>query len=108
MGLASVASGTKTTEIGTEQSLTQQTGVGIYVLLVDTDEMLAGDTLIVRVKTRHPDDASVKTALKDIYTDAQSEPHKYTIPVAIDTEIVCTIEQSTGIVIDCLWNLLRA
>lgn len=108
MGIVSVASGLQPATLDTEHSLSQQTGVGIYVLVVDTAELAGGDTVEVRVKTRCVASGTVKTAYLDTYTDAQPEPHKYSVPVPIDHEIICTIKQTLGVARTFPWNLLRA
>lgn len=108
MGLVSVAKGTQVTIISTEHSLTQQTGIGIYVLVVDSSEMLAGDILTLRIKTKSQTGASSKTAYEIVHADAQAAPNKYSVPVPVDTEIICTLTQTAGTARSFPWNLLRA
>lgn len=108
MGLVSAASGSQTATIGTEHSLTQQTGVGIYVLLVNTTAMIAGDTLILRIKTKRSFGDSSIIAYSYTFIDAQDEPHKYSVPVPVDTEIICTLQQTAGVGRAFPWKLLRA
>jgi hypothetical protein len=107
MGLVSSASGSQLSVINTEHSLSQKTGIGIYVLVVDTSAMEAGDTVEVRIKTKCISSGTVKIAYLDIYSDVQDEPHKYSVPVPVDLEIICTIKQTTGTGKTFPWNLLR-
>lgn len=109
MGLVAAASGSLTAQVNTEHSLTQQTNkVGIYVLLVDTGNMAAGDSLTLKIKTMRSGGDQVKTAYAYTYTDAQTEPQKYSVPVPVDTEIICTLEQTAGTGRVYPWKLLRA
>lgn len=108
MGLVSAANGSQAAAIGTEHSLTQQTGIGIYVLLVNTSAMQAGDTLVLKIKTKRSASDSSVTAYSYTFTDAQTEPHKYSVPVPVDTEIICTLQQTAGTGRAYPWKLLRA
>lgn len=108
--MLSVASGTQTATIDTEHSLTTQTGVGVYVLVVDTANMQAGDSLTVRVKTKYGSGGQLRLVDggEKIFADVQDAPNKYSIPVPVDTEIVCTLTQTAGTGRDYPWSLLRA
>lgn len=108
MGLQSTASGSQLTVINTEHSLSSKTGLGIYVLAVDLNTMEAGDTVEIRIKTKCIETGTVKVAYTNVYNDVQTEPHKYSVPVPIDQEIVCTLNQTTGVARTFPWNLLRA
>jgi hypothetical protein len=108
MGLLSIAHGDQTAVISTEHSLTQQTGIGIYVLLVDTTNMLVGDTMFLRIKTKRLSTGVSTTAYKTEIIGEQTEPHKYSIPVPVDIEIICTLIQTTGTGRVFPWKLLRA
>lgn len=108
MGLVSAANGSQTATINTEHSLTQQTGIGIYVLLVNTSVMQAGDSLTLRIKTKRSVGDSSVTAYTYTFSDVQAEPHKYSVPVPVDTEIICTLQQTAGTGRVFPWKLLRA
>jgi len=108
MGLQSTAFGSQLAVIGSEHALTSKTGLGIYVLAVDLNAMEAGDTVELRLKTKCIATGTVKVAYLDSYTDVQAAPHKYSVPVPIDHEIVCTLTQTTGVARTFPWNLLRA
>jgi len=107
MGLVAVANGEQVATVNTEHSLTQQTGIGIYVLLVDTVGMQAGDTLVIRLKTKLGSSSSSQTAYTFTFNDVQDEPNKYSVPVPIDTEIICTLQQTAGSSRTFPWKLLR-
>jgi len=107
MAVISVTKGTQTTIVGNEHSLTQQANVGIYVLVLDLYAMQIGDTVISRIYTKHAIGGVSHVFQKITYSDVQETPNKYSIPVPIDAEIICTVEQTTGLGIDIPWNLLR-
>lgn len=108
MGLIAAANGSQTATINTEHSLSQQTGIGIYVLLVNTAAMASGDALTLKIKTKRSTGDAIQTAYVYSFTDAQTEPHKYSVPVPVDTEIVCTLTQTAGTGRAFPWKLLRA
>lgn len=108
MAIVAAASGSQAATIGTEHSLSQQTGVGIYVLLVDTSAMQAGDALTLKLKTKRSAGDSSVVAYSYSYNDAQTEPNKYSVPVPVDTEIICTLTQTAGTGRTYPWKLLRA
>lgn len=107
MALVSIGSGTQTAILASEHALAQSSGIGVYVLLVDTSEMLSGDTLIIRIKTKVATGANFVIAYEDIFTDAQVAPNKYSIPLPSVVDMSCTISQSTGTPRTYKWNLLR-
>jgi len=108
MGIQSIADGNQSAAIGTEHDLTTQTGVGVYVLVVDTTNMASGDTVEIRIKTKAVEGEAAVQAYLDTYSDAQESPQKYSVPVPVDTEITATLKQTAGTSRDFVWNLLRA
>jgi hypothetical protein len=107
MGVLSIANGSQTATINTEHSLSSQTGVGIYVLVIDTANMASGDVLVIRLKTKYYTGGTVRTMQTLTYNDAQTEPNKYSLPVPVDTQIDCTLQQTAGTGRVFPWNLLR-
>jgi hypothetical protein len=108
MGLVAAATGSQAAAIGTEHSLTQQTGIGIYVLMVDASAMLADDVTILRLKTKLNGAATSRVAYEYTLSGAQVAPNWYSVPVPVDTEIICTLQQTTGTARTYPWKLLRA
>jgi len=108
MGLVSAANGSQIATINTEHSLTQQNAaVGVYVLVVDTANMQAGDDLSLRIKTICKSGGASMTAYTLNYTGVQAEPNKYSLPVPVDVEIICTLQQTAGTGRVYPWSLLR-
>lgn len=94
--VASVASGAQSATLDTEHTLTTQTTAGTYVLVVDTNAMVAGDVLILRAKTKAKTGSTSRLAYMAVYANAQTDPNKYSIPIPVDVEVVFTLEQTDG------------
>lgn len=108
MGLTAVTSGTQAASVSTEHSLTQQTGIGIYVLEVDTSAMEAGDTLVLRLKTKVLSGGTSKVTQEVTLIGVQAAPHWRSEAIPVDVEIIATLLQSAGTARNYPWKLLRA
>jgi len=107
MALTSAAHGSQTATIDTEHTLDTQTTAGVYVLVVDMSNLAAGDIVILKIKVKAVHDGSSTLAYSSTFANAQSEPVKYSIPVPVDSEIICTLEQTDGTGRAFPWNLLK-
>jgi hypothetical protein len=107
MAVTSVGTGTQTATLDTEHTLDTETAAGVYVLVVDMNALAAGDVVILRIKTKYASGGTSRLAYSATYANAQSEPNKYSIPVPVDAEIICTLEQTDGTGRDFPWNLLK-
>ena len=107
MGIVSATKGSQSCSIGTEHPLATQIGLGIYILVVDTANMTTGDVVVIRIKSKYGTGGISRTAYTFTYGDIQAEPNKYSVPIPIDTEIACTIQQTSGVGKEFPWNLLR-
>lgn len=108
MGLVAAASGTQTAAVGTEHQLSTQTGAGIYVLVVDTNNMAAGDALTLKIKTMAIGSGVTRLAYTLTYADLQAEPVKYSVPVPSNNSITVSLTQTAGTSRSFPWSLLRA
>lgn len=106
MAVTSKAHATQTATLDTEHTLSTQTDGGVYVLVVNTYNLANGDVVILRIKTKAVHDSTSRLAYMATYANAQSEFVKYSIPVPVDSEIICTLEQTDGTGRDFEWNLL--
>lgn len=106
MAISSKASGSQVAIIDTEHTLTTQTDAGTYILVVDLNTLVDGDTVILRIKTKAKSGSTSRLAYTALYSNAQNIDNVYSIPVPIDTEIVCTLEQTDGTGRTFDWNLL--
>lgn len=108
MGLVAAASGTQAAVVGTEHQLSAQTGAGIYVLVVDANNMAAGDALTLKIKTMAIGSGETRLAYTLTYLDLQAEPVKYSVPVPANNSITVTLTQTAGTSRAFPWSLLRA
>lgn len=106
MAVTSAGSGTQTATIDTEHTLDTETTAGVYVLVVDMSNLAAGDVVTLKLKTKYASGGTSRLAFQATYANAQGEPNKYSPPIPVDTEIVCTLEQTDGTGRDFYWNLL--
>lgn len=107
MAVTSVGSGTQTATLDTEHTLDTETDAGVYVLVVDTSNLALGDIVILRIKTKYATGGTSRLAFSATYANPQADPNKYSTPVPVDTEIICTLEQTDGTGRDFYWNLLK-
>lgn len=107
MAVVSMASASQTATLDTEHTLTTQTLSGVYVLVTDLANLAAGDIVILKIKTKCRSTDTSRLAFYTTYAHGQSEPNKYSPPVPVDAEIVCTLEQTDGTGRAFPWNLLR-
>lgn len=107
MSVTSVGSGTQTATIDTEHTLDTETVAGVYVLVVDASNMVNGDVVTFRLKTKYATGGTSRLAFEATYAHAQAMPNIYSPPVPVDTEIIATLEQTDGTGRDFYWNLLK-
>jgi hypothetical protein len=107
MAVTSAASGTQTATVTTEHTLGTITDAGVYVLVVDTANMVLGDFLELRLKTKCASGGTSRLAYLASYAHVQGDPNKYSIPVPVDTEIIATLKQAAGTSRDFPWNILK-
>ncbi len=89
----SIASGTVTAD-GTEQQLAVDTSNKTYVLVVDTANLVIGETVELRLYTKGLSGGAERLAYMATYAHAQGEPMKYSIPVPADISLKVTLKQT--------------
>ena len=92
----SEASGAQTAVITTEHTLATISTDGTFVLYVDTVNMVLGDELELRAKTKVKSDGTTREFLVATYAHVQGQPVKASIPVASINECVFTLKQTVG------------
>lgn len=107
MALISLTSGSQTSSISSEHSLSQSSGIGVYILTVDTALMEVSDIVTIRVKTKLLPESSFEVAYEETFADVQDIPNKYSVPIPSVNEVNCTLLQSAGTSKVYPWNLLR-
>lgn len=92
----SKADGSQTAVIDTEHTLSTVTDAGSYVLGVDVSNMVLGDKLTLRIKTKVRSSGTTRTTYIANYAHVQSTLNVLSIPVASPHEFVATLEQTAG------------
>lgn len=94
MALTDLSHGTLTAD-GTEQQLIDDTAGGTYVLEVDAANMAIGDTIELRIYTKALTAGTLGVVYYAVYTNAQGEPLKISVPIASLYECKMTLKQTT-------------
>lgn len=105
MSLSVVASGSKVMD-GSEDSLTSQTTVAVYVLSLDLTPLANGDTVEVRIYTKTLSGSTKEVAYQATYSNVQGEPNKFSVPVPASQYIEATLKQTAGTNRTIDWALL--
>ena len=90
------SNGSQTAVISTEHTLATITTDGSFVVGIDTNAMVLGDKLTLRVKVMVRSVGTTRLAYEVSYSNVQTEPVVLSIPVASTNEIVFTLEQTAG------------
>lgn len=107
MGVSSQTNGSQTASIDTEHTLATITAAGVYILVVDTANMVNGDIVTFRLKTKCRSTDTSRLAFSVTYSHVQSEPNKYSVPVPSDVELIATLEQTDGTGRAFPWSVLN-
>lgn len=92
----SISDGSQTAVIDTEHTLDTITVAGSYVLTVDSINMVIGDELILRIKSKVRSVGTTRLAYIARYSHGQDTPVILSIPIASPHEFVATLEQVAG------------
>lgn len=101
-----IASGTQTATISTEHDLATDTSNHTFVLVVDTASMVAGDVLELRLYTKVLSGGTERLAYPAVYSHAQGDPAKYSVPVPANIHLRATLKQTAGTGRAYPWALL--
>ncbi len=100
------ASGTLTATVNVEATLATISTSRVLVLVVDTSNMVNGDTLELRLYSTVLVGGTEFLAYVRRFKHAQSEPIKFSIPVPSDIEARATLDQTTGTGRQFAWKIL--
>lgn len=113
MALTLEASGTQSATVTTEHTLATITTAGTYVLMVDTDAMVSGDGLELRVKTKVLTGGTARVIGFARFDGEQPPDDKIKISVPWDNELaeagalVFTLKQTTGTSRNFPWKVME-
>ena len=96
MALAINSEGSQTTSGTTEHTLATITASGVYVLVVDLADMIKGDEVVLRIKTKLTAGDTSQLAYYTVLSNAQAELNHYSIPVPSPIEFVATLQATVG------------
>lgn len=96
MAITVESSGTQTAVIGTEHSLATTTAAKVYDLSVDTSNMINGDVLELRIKRKVLTGGAEALLFYAVFSHAQSEPVKVSVPVVAPYGATFTLKQTAG------------
>lgn len=102
----SSASGTQTATISTEHTLANVTTAGTFVLQVNTSNMVNGDTVELRAKVKTLTGGAEALYMIAVYTHAQFDPVKMSIPVPSLYSLTFTLKQTAGTGRAFEWNVV--
>jgi hypothetical protein len=112
MAVTSVASGTQSATVTTEHTLAALEAAGVYILFVDTVNMVAGDVLELRIKRMVLTSGTVRVGYFMAYYGAQPTDDliKVSVPISHDLtdtdSIVFTLKQTFGTSRNFPWKVV--
>ena len=106
MAVTSIANGTQSCTVTTEHTLATKTNNGVYVFMCDLSNAVNGDSFTIKIYTKDIAGGTSRLAYVATYAHAQTELHKYSIPVPSDIEYKVSITQDTGTSRNVDWSLL--
>lgn len=106
MAISVEASGTQTSSVDIEHTLSTKTDPKVYILSVDLSAMALGDIVELRLKTKVLTGGTSRVAYLATYAHVQGQPNVYSVPVPISWEIIATLKQTAGSSRNYPWELL--
>jgi len=113
MAVTSAASGTQTATVTTEHELAALEAAGVYVFMVDTVNMVAGDVLELRIKRMVLTSGTVRAVYFHAYYGAQltDDLIKISVPISHDLtdtdSLKFTLKQTFGTGRNFPWSVLK-
>jgi hypothetical protein len=106
--MAVESSGTQTAVVGTEHSLYISTAAKTLTLIVDTNNMLNGDELELRVKAAAISAGTRRLVYLGVYAHVQVEPLKVSVPVPSPYSWEASLKQTAGTARTYDWVVVSA
>ena len=106
MAVSENIGGTQTATVTTEHTLATITVTGTYQLIVDTTNLVFGDTVELRVKVKARSASSSAEVFYASYSGAQgADVLKLSPPVPAPFELIATLKQTVGTSRDFVWSI---
>mgnify|MGYP003481766265 FL=1 len=106
MAVTLEASGTQSATLDTEHTLTTETGVEVFELVVDLAAMVNGDITILRIYEKCLTGGTERLAFQATYAHTQSTNIVHSVPVPSDISWKATLEQTDGTGRSYPWKVL--
>jgi len=107
MALSSIQNGTQTATISTEHTLgSAVTAAGTFLLSVNTTNMVNGDVLEIRAKTKVLTGGAEAVYMLATYAHIQGDPVKMSIPIPSLYSLTFTLKQTAGTGRSFEWNII--
>lgn len=106
MTVAEVTGGSQTATINTEHTLATSTTGKTYILAVSLANMVNGDIVELRLKTKLRTGDASQLAYLRTYAHLRGELNVYSVPVPANVEIIATLKQVAGTGRAFIWSLL--
>jgi hypothetical protein len=90
------SSGTQTAVINTEHTLATPTTAKVFSLSVDTNAMVNGDVLELRINLKVLSGGTERLLFYAVFSHVQSEPIKCSVPVIAPFGATFTLKQTAG------------
>ena len=90
-----ITDGSTTTD-GTEQTLATDTANHTYVFVIDTNLMVNGDQIEIKIKTIVRSAGTERVAYVVQYANIQDDPQKYSMPVPANISLKVTLKRVAG------------
>jgi len=100
------ASGTEAVIVNTPSTLATISTEGVFVLNIDTTNMVGGDDLEITVETKVLTGGTSRQVYSAMYSNAQSDAIKISVPVSSMFEYVAKINQVSGTARSYAWSIL--
>lgn len=94
--------------LDTPSTLVTETTAGVYQLIIDTNNMAAGDVLVVRSKLKVVSGGTSRLFEEEVLAGITSSKAWSTEPIAIAWEIIYELEQTDGTGRIIPWSVLRS
>jgi hypothetical protein len=107
MAVSEQTSGSQTATLDTEHTLATISAAGVFILVVDTANMVNGDIMTLRLYTKCRSTDTSRMAFSATYAHVQAEPNKYSTPVPSNVELIATLEQTDGTGRAFPWSILN-
>ena len=89
-------SGTQTVVLNTEHTVFYTTTAGVYLYALDTKNLVGGDIVTLRLRTRLISGGTDAVSYYAMYAHTQTSALQFSIPLPVAVSVSATIQQTAG------------